>query len=177
MPITADGIIVPRGAVKKTAAPKKPKTPAGGRRSFKTNRPNLQIGSSYSYKNVKGQYVHPDLEDDPSDDPYAQADVLLTSRIAAVIEKHYAGHPWMIEVSHAQRCAFISIPLFMGATKWVLHIDKLSTDPGLRAVVRACGEILERYKIPRQSFSPDHFMAALQGIPKHRRGRTGLIPT
>lgn len=176
MPITADGIIVPKSAVTKKAA-QKPKPPAGGRRSFKPNRPSIQNGSAYSYKNAKAQIIHPDLDDDPTEDPHVQADVALTNRIATVIEQHYAGHPWMIEVSHAQRCAFISIPLFMGQTKWVLHIDKLASDPGLRAVVRAAGEILERYRIPRQRFSPDHFLAALHGIPANRRGRAGLIPT
>jgi len=109
-------------------------------------------------------------------DPYKAADLLLTKNIADIVQRHYANHPWMIEVSHAQGVVMISIPLFMGPRKYVVHLATLKNDPMMASVLRGCGEILERYNIPRQKFSEGHFLTALSGIPKHKRARAGVIP-
>lgn len=110
-------------------------------------------------------------------DPHAQADVTLTYRIAGVLERHYPGHPWLVEADTRQGVAMISIPLFMGQHKYVLHVAALATDPTLRSVARAGGEILERYRIPRQRFSPADFISARDALPLHRLGRRGHVPT
>lgn len=111
------------------------------------------------------------------DDPHLQADLALTKTIADKLQRHYPGHPWLVEVTHAQGIATITIPLFTGrsgTTKYVLHISKLKTDPGLRSVVRAGGEILERLAIPRNQFSAAHFMDALNSNPI-RRVTSGIL--
>lgn len=113
---------------------------------------------------------------DAEHDPYVQADVALTARIAAVLERHYPSHPWMVEVSHAKGCAFLSLPIVMKRNmKYVLHIDALKSDPTLKAVMRAAGEILERHNIPRAGFDLTAFMEARQAGPLGRRPTPRLI--
>ncbi len=109
-------------------------------------------------------------------DRFAAADMALTKRIAAVVDHHYPGHPWLIVSDHKQGIVKIKIPQFMGATNWgVIWISTLKSDPGMRSIIRICGEILERYRIPRVGFSRDDFLTALSGIPKHRRFH-GVVP-
>ncbi len=123
-------------------------------------------------------YQNPDLDDDISRDPCKVADLMMVNAISEVVERHYPGHPWFIKVMHAQGVVLISIPLFMGATnQYVVKIHDLKSDPGMRCVIRACGEILERYNIPRQRFDRDHFLNALYGTPIRARGHHGFIPT
>jgi hypothetical protein len=110
-------------------------------------------------------------------DPLLSADLMMTKRIAEVVQAHYPGHPWLVEVNHEQGIAMISLPLFMGVNKYVIPLWVFKTDPMFRCVVRACGEILERYRIPRQRFSLDHFEAALSEIPPWLRARKGLVPS
>ena len=113
---------------------------------------------------------------DIEDDPHVQADLALTHRIAAVLERHYPSHPWMVEVSHAKGCAFISLPIIMKRNeKYVLHISALKTDPALKAVMRAAGEILERHNVPRAGFDLTAFMEARQAGPLGRRPPPRLI--
>lgn len=102
-------------------------------------------------------------------DPHVGADLALTKRIADVLERHYPQHPWMVEVSHAQGVAYISLPIIMRRNqRFVLHVDRLKSDPSLRAVVRAGGEILERHNVPRSGFRLDHFLNARARNPMNR---------
>ena len=104
-------------------------------------------------------------------------DLALTKAVAATMETHYPGHPWRVEVSHRQGIIKIQLPILMGATNWyVVHITSLGNwTIGQRKIMRACGEILERYRIPRHNFSLDHFLAARSAIPIHRRSH-GFVP-
>lgn len=102
-------------------------------------------------------------------DPYLTADVTLMKQISDVLERHYPCHPWMVKVTHKQGVAMIKLPILMGRNdEYVLHINRLKGDPGLRAVVRAGGELLERYNVPRQAFSIDHFLSARALTPMGR---------
>lgn len=94
-------------------------------------------------------------------DPYLAKDLALTKRMAEVLERHYPGHPWMVQVSHAQGCAYVKLPILMGRNQaYILHIDRMALDPTLRCVMRAGGELLEKYQVPRSQFLLDHFLNA-----------------
>jgi glutathione S-transferase len=110
------------------------------------------------------------------DDPYLQADLYLTKRIGEMLERHYAGHPWLVEVSHAQGVAMISLPVLMGDRKYVAHLYALKSDPNLLIMKRFAGEILERYKIHRGKFDATQFVDALTAIPPWKRARNGHVP-
>jgi len=111
-------------------------------------------------------YQHPDLNDDPQPDPFVAADFALTRRIAEVIERHYFGQPFSVKVSHEQGVVMIQIAPLMGSTNWwCVHIADLNTDPTMKAIVRACGDILERYNIPRCAYDREAFIAAAESVP------------
>lgn len=94
------------------------------------------------------------------EDTIAPADLMLAKRVTDVLMRHYPGHPWAVTVQHAQGVVIIKIPLLTDASGasalgnthgMVLHIDKL--DPALNKVVRAGGELLERWNIDRTAYS------------------------
>lgn len=94
-------------------------------------------------------------------DPFLARDLALTKRMAEVLERHYPGHPWMVQVSHAQGVAYIKLPILMKRNQaYILHIDRMAMDPSLRCVMRAGGELLEKYSVPRSQFLLDHFLTA-----------------
>lgn len=129
---------------------------------------HIQATKKNGFTKQKFQYEAPG-EPGVDADPHVARDLALTKRIAAVLEAHYPSHPWMIEVSHAQGVAMISLPIIMRMNqKFVLHTDRLTSDPSLRAVVRAGGEILERHNVPRSGFRLDHFLHARAANPRNR---------
>ena len=94
-------------------------------------------------------------------DPVLARDLALTKRMAEVLERHYPGHPWMVQVSHAQGVAYVKLPILMKRNQaYILHIDRMAMDPSLRCVMRAGGELLEKYSVPRSQFLLDHFLTA-----------------
>ena len=127
------------------------------------------------FSQAKFSYEQPGLGEIDERDPFQAADLTLAGRVADAIQRHYPGHPWMIEVSHEQGVVMISIPLFTGRHKHVIHIKTLKSDPALRKCINAAGEILERYRIPRNRFNVDDFLTSLDGIPKHQRAHHGKL--
>lgn len=105
------------------------------------------------------------------EDPFAHADMALSKNISETLMAHYPDHFWFVRVDCAQGVAFIRIPILMGATlNYILPLALLAGDPSNRCVMRAGGEILERYRIPRSGLEkglPD-FHAAQR---KHRLAR------
>lgn len=109
-------------------------------------------------------------------DPYLTADVTLTKRIADCLNHHYPAHPWLVQVTHAQGVAMIKLPLIMPKNDhWVIKISTINVDPSLKCVMRAAGEILERYNMPRHGFSLDKFLVAREAGPYGRKPRPRLI--
>jgi hypothetical protein len=112
------------------------------------------------------------------DDPFLQADLVLTKRIGDKLYRHYPAHPWAISVSHAQGIATITLPPFAGRHalwKYVIKLYDLKSDPGLTSVVRAGGEMLERLNLPRTGFSGSQFADAINSAPIHKRLNNGLF--
>lgn len=120
----------------------------------------------------KAQIAHDAALEDIAADPYKSADITLTYQIAEKLERHYPAHPWMVQVTHAGGVAMIKLPLVMKRTEWyVLHISALKVDPGLKLVMRAGGELLERYNIPRAGFNLTPFLEARdKAQPKKKIG-------
>lgn len=118
----------------------------------------------------KVSYQREGLGDDVSFDDLAVRDLFVTNRIAEAIESWYPGHFWAVKVSHASGVVLISIPALMGmSNQYVIWLRDLKSDPGLKCVMRACGEILERFKMPRSRLSFDDMQCAMEAIPLHRR--------
>jgi len=77
--------------------------------------------------------------------------------VFALLQRHYGGHLWFIDASVARGGVAISIPILLGGN-WVYFIKLADLTPG--EVVRAGGEILERYRLPRGRFELGSFLTA-----------------
>lgn len=89
--------------------------------------------------------------------PEVLADLDKSREIAEVLEKHYPGYLWAVRVDHGNNIATVNALALSGQWGFYLHLDKL--DPGMKAVVRAGGEILERHKLARARMNEDHVMS------------------
>lgn len=122
-------------------------------------------------------YQHPGLGDGNGHDPNAKADVELAKRIGERLHLHYPGHPWYVEVEHAQGIAKVSIPSLMGWTSYyVIHLSRLAVDPNMTEVTKAGGEILERYRIPRNKYDFFAFAEACNKVD-YADWRKSVVPT
>lgn len=83
----------------------------------------------------------------------ASEDMSLARTIGEILHRHYRGHFWAVKVDSHQGVCLISIPSLMPrATHWILKLRDLANEADcLGAVMRAGGEILERYRIPTSS--------------------------
>lgn len=113
----------------------------------------------------------------PATDKHMPADVALAKRIGETLERHYPSHPWKVEVDHRQGVVMISLPIVMPQNqKYVIHTATIAGDPGLRSVIRAGGEILERHQIPRAGFRLDPFLDARARAAHNQRRPRLIIP-
>jgi hypothetical protein len=188
MPITSDGLIVPKGPARKAGSPilvpKRPPTQTV-RIGDKTVTTSLVRAAPVPRAPIRmpnvvrpKAYGHTVARPYGDATPMSAAERALQKCVAEVVLRHYPGHAWAIDVPPGQGVVNISIPLFMGyINKWNIPVSMLKSDPGMRLVVRACGEILERYKIPRGGFLPDRFVEVVEKIPAWKRARTGWIPS
>lgn len=73
----------------------------------------------------------------------------MAQKIGLVLEQHYPGHFFYVEVDARTGVAKINIPNVMGSYYYIVHLSTLKSDPGMRSIIKAGGEILERYNMPR----------------------------
>ncbi len=98
----------------------------------------------------------------------------LTREIARVIGHHYPGWLWYVEVSHKRGIVKITIPILFGNWGYYCHISKI--DPGMKSIIRGCGELLESKGLPRSQFSAADWIAAKNTIPLGGPIRAGQDP-
>ncbi len=110
-------------------------------------------------------------------DPHKEADENLCNLTMEVLQRHYAGHQWKVESDARQGILKIQIHALMGDTlHYVLLLDNLDGPATFAAaVVRAGGEILERYGLPRGPMDLDAFLEARAATP-NRPGVNDPIP-
>lgn len=129
-------------------------------------------------RNVRVAYLAPGaVELGAATDPHKAADFAMTKAIGEVLARHYPRIPWGVRVDSAQGVAMIQVAHLMGATgHYVIHLSKLAVDPGFKSVIRAGGEILERFGISRSRSADDEagFKEAL--MTKRIRGANDPFP-
>jgi hypothetical protein len=94
-------------------------------------------------------------------DKHEHHDVDLARAIGAKLSEAFPGHPWFVEVDSVGGMVHISIPALMHNWRFNLRLRDLASDPGWKAVIKAGGEILERWNIPRSTIDVAAFNAAL----------------
>lgn len=96
-----------------------------------------------------------DLVLDPSQLKMSGPDVTLAKNVADVLHRKYPGHLWAVSV-HGGVVQVFNL-LLSGRFGFTVHADKIDTE--YRAIVRAGGEILERYRQRRGAMNTDALQA------------------
>lgn len=110
-----------------------------------------------------GFTVVADSSEDVSDAAIHRLNMALAKRIYELLQHFYPGHPWGVEVGHESNYGLINVRL-MGISNWsaTTHISKVNSWPALKAwVKKGPGELLERFRLPREGFSVNDWNDAL----------------
>lgn len=92
----------------------------------------------------------------------ALRDVALAKSIGEHLEKHYKGHFFRVTVESAHGIARISHPLLPVGWAYTIKLHDLFSDPGMKCVTKAGGELLERFYLRRGKRRQDHWEEASQ---------------
>ncbi len=99
--------------------------------------------------------------DDSDQQDIPAADRVLMVAIYNKLQEHYPGHPWRVTADHEQGYAAVLLQYFAGLPRYSdkfgfrLFTSTLNSDPDLRSVVRAGGELLERFGLSRHVYRVD----------------------
>lgn len=91
-----------------------------------------------------------------ADRDHTAIDQSIAESVGRMLHHHYRGHFWMVHVDSKQGVCLITIPVLLGNWKYKIPLTSLSE----AMVVRAGGEILERFKIPRGNIDIAAFVSA-----------------
>jgi len=113
------------------------------------------------------QYEAPGIERDNAgkiitlrDDPFKEWDLWAAGEIEKVMIAHVPIYPgWTVRVDGKQKFAAVSLQSLMGTDEWYF-INLTTHDITPRMILHACGEILERYGLPRDRLDIAAFEAA-----------------
>jgi len=110
---------------------------------------------------VLDKYVAPaNGEGGIADDPYKAQDSTVKAAMMRWLQKHYPGYPWAVEADLAQGIVKFNIPILMGIYHW--YVVNLRTHDIVDGLHKGAGEILERYRQPRDHFNVGAFLEARQ---------------
>lgn len=92
--------------------------------------------------------------------PLSADDRMLGRRILETLGRHYPGWAWTVEMFPGSGVVVIrnlDMGIFGKHRHWgfVLHKRNLYSDAALKSVMRAGGELLERYNRARSRFEPE----------------------
>jgi hypothetical protein len=90
-------------------------------------------------------------------DRRAAYDLWVARRAYALLDRAYPGHGWQVIADSAQGYVGIRLPILTGGN-WAYLIKWADLTPG--QVIRAGGELLERYRLPRGRFELGRFLDA-----------------
>lgn len=96
-------------------------------------------------------------------------DEVIAKEVADLLLRHYPGYLWAVSIDSRETVGMLDIRNLSLSGKWGFrfplkeYLDGLDTR---RKVVRAGGEMLERYRMPRRGFSADDYA----NIPVDRHG-------
>jgi len=109
-------------------------------------------------------------------DPGDLADMQMAMEITNVLQKHYPGYPWAVNVNSGETAGVVNIFNWAISSRYgyVLHLTTVQNDPTLKCVVLAGGEILERGKLLRGE-AQGEFAEQIDGAPDKHQPTRGTI--
>lgn len=90
--------------------------------------------------------------------------VVLVKGAADTLERHYPGWLWCIRPDEGGGIVDLFALRISGRLGYTLHTRRLQEDPDYRCVIRAGGEILERFGFRRGPFSHDQWYRQRQHL-------------
>lgn len=105
-----------------------------------------------------------------ADGDEAQAESNWCHIVVGELEKHYPGYRWFVEAGNFAGTATIKLfyPNVLGQISrcgFLIHLSSLKSQSGMRKIMLAGGELLERYGLPRSAAPKDaHLMAREHGL-------------
>lgn len=82
-------------------------------------------------------------------------DYLTARQMAETLHKHYPGHLWAVTCEGLKGIATVRNLRLSGNWGFIIKLRDLNADPGMKEVIRAGGELLERYRVARGRFNPE----------------------
>lgn len=79
-----------------------------------------------------------------------QEEYKLAMECSQVLEQHYPGHPWAVNINTEGGIAIVKNYAVSSLYGYVIHLKNLIHDPKRKAVIKAGGEILERAALARR---------------------------
>lgn len=104
---------------------------------------------------------------------YTSNDEILAKQAADMLNKHYPGHLWAVNVNSDEKGGIMVIKNFSVSFRYgyTLHLTKLDVD--MKKVMRAGGEILERAKMHRGT-GRGELATHVDGLPDKHQPRPDL---
>jgi hypothetical protein len=78
-----------------------------------------------------------------------QANFTIAKEVAETLDKHYSGHAWMVTAEVEQGIVKVWNGKLSGTWGFIVNMADLANDPKMKIVIKAGGEILERYNLSR----------------------------
>lgn len=92
------------------------------------------------------------------------ATILLVKGIGDALERHYPGWGWAIQPNERGGVLNIRALRLSGEWGYVLLLRKIQDDPRHTEAIRAAGEILERFRVPRGMYRYEDWKATRKDI-------------
>lgn len=103
-------------------------------------------------------------------------DFVMSKNMAEKLHQHFPNHLWAVTCEGKQGIATIRNLGLSGKYGFVLHLSRLNNDPGMKCVLRAGGEILERFAIARR-LRPGDVRGAIDQLEQMPDGAPIFDPT
>lgn len=91
--------------------------------------------------------------------PLAMADEDVCRAVGEDLTHYYPGHLWCVGANHEAGTLYIDLPYQKPAHLrqygYLMHISTVLGADGRKKVMRAGGELLERFGLPRSAATPD----------------------
>ena len=77
----------------------------------------------------------------------------IAKEVAETLNKHYQGHAWAVNADVMQGIVRVHNLNLSGEWGFILKMDELLNDSTNKTIVKAGGELLERFNMSRGAFS------------------------
>lgn len=122
-------------------------------------------------------YEHPDLGDDPEEDPTAGYHLEAVKLIAVALAEEYPTHGRLVALEGSGGLVMIELPpLIVRPACGVVNIAKTPKYQWATVAKRVFGEMLERLRLSRTHFDQGDFVGAIM-LRTYRDTRNGIVPS